>query len=229
MSAGDLGLAFGIGIAATASPCALPLYPGYLAFLVSGARDAGGRPDPLARWLGFFVLAGVLVAMITLGYAIAGVAVSLGRVLAFVTPVADIVVIFLGLLLLSGRNPFARLPSFRVPVSRGGSGVSAFVYGLMYGPIALPCSGPFLVSIFTLSLGSGGRASALLSFLVFGLGFGLPLLALSLLAQSRQASFVRFIARRYRWVSAVGGVLLVAVGAYDLAVNIPNARLYLGF
>ncbi|GAC1328204.1 MAG: cytochrome c biogenesis CcdA family protein [Candidatus Dormibacteria bacterium] len=227
MIAGDLGLAFGIGLAATVSPCSLPLYPGYLAFL-STRGGLPGQRDPYARWLGFFVLGGVLVAMIALGLLIAALAVSLGKVLAFITPAADLVVITLGLLLLAGRNPFSRLPTLRVPAARGGSAVSAFIYGLMYGPIALPCSGPFLVSIFSLSLSTSGTLSGLVSFLVFGLGFGLPLLLLSLLAQTRQAKVVRFIARRYRPVSMVGGALLVLVGAYDLYVNLPNARLYLG-
>ncbi|MBL0348314.1 MAG: hypothetical protein IPP54_24285 [Anaerolineales bacterium] len=53
--------------------------------------------------------------------------------------------------------------------------VNAFVYGLLYGPIALPCSGPLVVSIFALSLTVVDALGKLNVFLWFGMGFGIPL------------------------------------------------------
>ena len=47
-----------IGLLSTATPCVLPLYPGYLAYLAGGQEQlqrSRGR-----YFLGFFVLAGVL-------------------------------------------------------------------------------------------------------------------------------------------------------------------------
>ena len=51
---------------ATISPCILPLYPGYLAYL-SGSQQNSGSSTYGRYFLGFFVLAGVLTMMLALG------------------------------------------------------------------------------------------------------------------------------------------------------------------
>lgn len=168
----------GLGLLASASPCILPLYPGYLAYL-SGAYD---RKSGKARYfLGFFVLFGVLAMMLSLGLLIALLSVSIGRALSLVIPLADLFLFTLGFLLLLDKNPFKALPQIQVPALRSPF-LNAFLYGLLYGPIALPCSGPLVVGIFAVSLTATEAISKLAIFWWFGLGFGLPLLALSLLS-----------------------------------------------
>ena len=221
----ELVPAFGIGLLATLSPCALPLYPGFLAYLAAGGA---GRATGSARWLGLFVLAGVLTMMLALGALIAALSLAIGQVLVFVTPIADLFVIALGTALLLGRNPFARLPMLAGGAAGGSPARSAYVYGLMYGPIALPCSGALLVSIFTLSLTAASFAEKMLFFLAFGLGFGVPLLAISLVAEGRQRALLRLCTQHYALVSRIAGIILIAVGAFDLAANLPYVRLYLG-
>ena len=97
--------------------------------------------------------------------------------------------------------------------------MNAFVYGLLYGPIALPCSGPLVVGIFIYSLTAGEVFSQLSVFLWFGLGFGLPLLALSFLSGAAQRGITRLFARHARLINVVGGLLLVGIAVYDLRLN----------
>jgi cytochrome c-type biogenesis protein len=205
-----------IGLLATGSPCVFPLYPGFLAYL-SGGQEAlkSGKGRYL---LGFFVLAGVLVMMLALGGLIALLSISVGSALRVVIPVADLLIIGLGVALLLNLNPFKSLPQIKVPVLSHPF-VNAFIYGLLYGPIALPCSGPLVVSIFALSLTAEDVLAKLSVFLWFGLGFGLPLLLLSFLAGASQRWITRQFARHSRLVNTVGGLLLVGVGIYDLSVN----------
>ncbi len=165
--------------------------------------------------------------MVVLGALMAALSIAIGRVLAVVTPLADLAVLGLGVLLLAGRNPFTRLPALSVRGGPSHPALAAYVYGLLYGPIALPCSGALLVSAFTLSLSLADYAGRLLFFAVFGLGFGLPLLGLSLLAEGRQRALVRVFARHDRVVTRLAGAVLVAVGAWDLSANLPFALLYL--
>jgi len=204
-----------LGLLASFSPCILPLYPGYLAYL-SGAHEAS---QGVKRYfLGFFVLAGVLSMMLALGLLIAWLSISVGRALSIAIPLADLLIITLGILLLLDKNPFKALPQIQVPALRSPF-VNAFVYGLLYGPIALPCSGPLVVSIFAISLTAEEALSKLSIFLWFGLGFGLPLLAISFLSGVRQRSITRWLALHSRQVNVAGGVLLVGIGIYDLAAN----------
>jgi len=215
----ELATGFVIGVFATLSPCALPLYPGFLAYLAARRDDSGA--SRAARWLGLVVLAGVLTTMLVLGALMAALAVSTSSVLRIVTPLADVIVIALGIVLLLGRDPFAKLPVLGPAAVGGGMIRSAYVYGLLYGPIALPCAAPLLVALFGLSLSFDSFVGVLAFFMAFGLGFGLPLLAISLLAYAKQLSLVRFFARHHEVVSRVAGAVLVVVGAVDLANYLP--------
>ena len=223
---GELIPAFSLGLLATLSPCALPLYPGFLAYLAAGGA-AGTRPSRLARWLGLVVLAGVLTSMLALGALVVALGIALGAVLTVIAPLADLAVVGLGVALLLGANPFMRLPML-ASGDRGGPVRSAFVYGLLYGPITLPCSGALVVSIFSLSLALDSLTQRLVFFLVFGLGLGLPLLVLSFLAHSRSAALLRAFTDHERVVARVAGAMLVAVGVIDFVDKLPALRIYLG-
>jgi cytochrome c-type biogenesis protein len=167
----------------------------------------------------------VLSMMLALGGIIALLSISVGQALSIVIPLADLIIILLGVLLLLNINPFKTLPQVQVPVLSHPF-VNAFVYGLLYGPIALPCSGPLVVSIFALSLTAGEFFSKLNIFFWFGMGFGIPLLALSFLSGTAQRWITRQFAQRARLINIISGVLLVAVGIYDL---ISNLELILAF
>ena len=173
------------------------------------------------------MLAGVLTTMVAVGVVLVALAVPTSRLLAFITPLLDGLLVVLGLLLLAGRNPFERLPGVSVPVVSNPFG-RAYLYGLLLGPIALPCAGPFLVSLLGISLGVADALGRIGTFVLFGLGFGLPLVVLSLLAGVRAQAIVRWIVVRHRAIEIVAGLLLVAVAAADLADKWESIRITLG-
>ena len=211
-----------LGLLVTTSPCVLPLYPGFLAYL-SGQNELGG--GKYRYFLGFFVLAGVLTMMLALGGLIALMAVPIGGVLVYVVPLADILILIMGIMLLLDKNPFKSLPQIRVPVLRHPL-LNAYIYGFLYGPIALPCSGPFVVSIFVLSFTAGEALNNLWVFLWFGLGFGIPLLILSLLSGTFQRQLTILFARHSRIINIFGGLLLIGIAIYDLSVNWEMLKLF---
>ena len=163
--------------------------------------------------------------MLALGGLIAMLAVPTASVLAVIIPLADLLILALGVLLLLDRNPFKTLPQIQIPVLRRPF-LNAYVYGLLYGPIALPCSGPLVVSIFALSLTAGEAFSILWSFLWFGLGFGLPLFILSLLSGALQRQLTSLFARYSRAINVAGGLLLIGIAIYDLSKNWEMLRLF---
>jgi cytochrome c-type biogenesis protein len=216
---------FTLGLLATTSPCVLPLYPGFLAYLSGGVQN---KLSPRGRYfLGVFVLLGVLTMMLALGLIIALLSVSVGEALSVTIPLADAILILFGILLLLNINPFKGLPQLQVPVLSHPF-VNAFIYGLFYGPIALPCSGPLVVSIFAISLTVGEAFSKLGIFFWFGLGFGVPLLVLSLLSGAWQRQLTRLFATHARAINLIGGVILIGVGIYDLIQNWDLLRAYWG-
>lgn len=221
----SLWLAFTLGVGSAASPCLLPLYPSFLAYLSANTGALDGRRA--SGLLGLIILAGVLTTMLVVAVVLVVVAVPIGAVLGYLIPLVDGLLIVLGLLLLSGRNPFERLPGASVPIVADPYR-QAYLYGLMLGPLALPCAGAFALSLIAVSVGLVDALPRILTFLAFGLGFGLPLVLLSLLAGARRQQIVRAITRHHRVIEIVGGGLLVAVGLWDLATNFDSILLTFG-
>lgn len=206
--------AFVLGNAAIlGNVCLLPLYPGLFALLAAKA-DTDERS---VRWMGVWVLAGVLAAMTV----VAGVLYAVNRVFAdvvpFILPIAYGGVIVLGVLMLLGRNPLERFGTGQVPLVSSARG-SAFVYGLALGPMTLPCTGPVILSAFLLGgvSGTGALVDGVAYFLFFGLGFGWPMVLLPLLAGTRQQAFTRWMTRNHTVVTRVSGVVLVLVALWAL-------------
>ncbi len=220
-----LWLAFTLGLASAASPCLLPLYPSFLAYLTANTRALEGRRA--SGFLGLIILGGVLTTMLAVAVILVVVAVPIGAVLGYLIPLVDGLLILLGILLLAGRNPFERLPGATVPIVANPYG-QAYLYGLMLGPLALPCAGAFALSLIAFSVGLADALPRILTFLAFGLGFGLPLVLLSLLAGARRQAVVRVITRHHRTIEIVGGVLLISVGLWDLGMNWDNILLTFG-
>lgn len=220
----DLG-PFGVGVLSAASPCLLPLYPGFIAYLGANSRALEGRRA--TGLLGLIVLAGVLTTMLVVAIVLVAIAAPMGRLLALVTPAVDGLLVLLGLLLLAGRNPFERLPGARVPIVANPY-AQAYVYGVMLGPIALPCAGPFLVGLLGISLGVADAIGRIGTFVAFGLGFGLPLVLLSLLAGVRARAVVHWIVARHRAIEIAAGLLLIVVAVVDLVDKWPDVSATLG-
>ena len=209
----ELLTAFTLGNAAIlTNVCMLPLYPGLIAFL------AGTAGSQRSRWttglLGAVVLAGILSMMIVIGLVLHVTQAFFGDIFTLLLPLIYIVVILLGVLLLIGRSPFARLQTAQAPMLRNPY-ITAYVYGLLFGPMTLPCTGPIIVTAFATGAGDAGALlDGIVYFLAFGLGFGWPLVLLPLLALPVQRRFVSWLTRNHLLLNRVSGILLISVGIF---------------
>lgn len=210
---------FGAGSAAILNTaCLLPLYPGLIAFLAGNAKDERYRRR--TGWMGLLVLAGVLSMMVIVALLVHLLHRSFDQVFPVLLPLVYGLVIGFGVLMLADRSPFTRLATVQAPVTRNPF-ATAFVYGLLIGPIALPCIGPFLTASFALGArDAGSLAGSMAYFLGFGLGFGWPLLILPLIALPAQRRLVGRVARHHRLLNRVSGVLLVAIGLFGIATEL---------
>lgn len=211
----ELLRAFSLGNAAIlTNACLLPLYPGLIAFLAGSVDDEQQRVK--TGWLGLLVLAGILTTMLLVGWILYLLNLSFDHVLRFLLPAIYVVVIVFGVLMLLDRNPFARLAIAQAPTFRNRY-LTAYVYGLLFGPMTLPCTGPIILSVFVLGAGNARElASGLLFFLAFGIGFGWPLAVLPFIALPLQRRFVRMLAHNHLMFARISGVLLIAIGAFGI-------------
>lgn len=201
--------------------CVLPLYPGLVAFLAGSAgNDRARRGGAL---IGAVVLAGVLSMMLGLGLVLYLLRQSFSAALPWLLPLIYGVVIALGVAMLLGRNPFARMATTQAPILRSPF-ATGYLYGLLLGPMTLPCTGPVIISAFVLGAGSAGAlADSMLYFLAFGVGFGWPLVLLPLIAAPVQRHATRWLAGHHRLVGRLAGLVMLAIGLFGVWVDIlPN-------
>jgi cytochrome c-type biogenesis protein len=204
-------LAFAAGVVSFASPCVLPLVPGYLSF-VTGTRATEGpeRRPPLVPML-LFIL-GFTVVFVLLG-AFAGTFVRLVRDEWF-QRVAGVLVALLGVLMIgyAVRRGSPGLYAERRPLLeriRPGA-VGAFPLGVAFAAGWTPCIGPVLGGILAIAAG-GGTGKGVVLLLAYSAGLGLPFLLIGLGVDRSMAAF-GWIRRRYRAIAGVSGALLVAAG-----------------
>jgi len=203
--------------------CILPLYPGLLAYMAANANNE--KSQKAMKWMGLLVLMGVLTMMILVGGFLFILQQSFSAVLPFLLPGIYGIVILLGLLMLSGCNPFNRLQMVQTPVLQNPY-IGAYVYGLLLGPMTLPCAGPVILSAFLLGTNSAADlADGLIYFLFFGLGFGWPLVLLPFLATSFQRQLIGWTTKNYKLLTRLSGVLLILIGVVGIYVELlPQLR-----
>jgi cytochrome c-type biogenesis protein len=203
-------LAFAAGVVSFASPCVLPLVPGYVSFVTGSRATEGEGRRPLVPIL-LFIL-GFTIVFTLLG-AFAGTFVPLFRGTWFQT-VAGLFVLLIGLLMLgyAFRMGSPTLYAERRPllerVRPGGAG--ALPLGIAFAAGWTPCIGPVLAGILAIAA-SGGSVKGAALLAVYSLGLGLPFLLVGLGAD-RLVRNLGWVKRHYRVIAGVSGAFLVAVG-----------------
>jgi cytochrome c-type biogenesis protein len=210
---------FGQGSAAILNTaCLLPLYPGLIAFLAGNANNQRSRRA--TGWLGLIVLLGILTMMVLVALAIHLFNQSFPQVLPVLLPLVYVLVITFGVMMLLDRNPFVRLATVQAPLLSNPY-ATAYVYGLLFGPMALPCIGPFLTASFALGArDASSLAGSMAYFVGFGFGFGWPLVVLPLIALPVQKRLVTWLAKNHQTLNRVSGILLIAVGVFGILTEL---------
>lgn len=208
-----LPVALVAGFVSFASPCVLPLVPGYLGYVggMTGADLAEVRGRRRGR-----LVAGV--AVFVAGFSLVFVALNLVfvQVGAALTPWLDIVMRVLGLVVIAmGLSFLGVLPWMqrerRLHLAPRTDLLGAGMLGVTFGLGWAPCIGPTLGAITILALPTGSPARGALLALVYCAGLGVPFLVLAL-AFRRSAAALHFLRTHRLAIMRIGGGLLVAVG-----------------
>ncbi|MGH3935232.1 MAG: cytochrome c biogenesis CcdA family protein [Pseudonocardiaceae bacterium] len=215
------GVAVLAGAVSFASPCVVPLVPGYLAYLTGlvgaeGGGAAGATTGGRGRVVGavaLFVL-GFSVVFTASVVTVLGVADRLALNELTLQRAGGVVTIAMGLVFV-GLVP-ALQRDIRVH-PRSGLGprhvLGAPLLGAAFGLGWTPCLGPTLVGVTALAVGTpgGGLARGMLLVTAYCIGLGAPFLLLALGAR-RAVRAVDWLRRHVRGVQLAGGAMLVVVG-----------------
>ena len=201
-------VAIAAGALSFASPCVLPLVPGYLGFV--GGVDRGGRQARGRVVLGaaLFVLGFSLVFVLTsVVFGAAGYFLIQWQDL--ITRIAGGVVILLGIVFVGGLGPLQQrlAPEWRPRVGLAGAPLLGAVFAVGW----TPCVGPMLGAIETLALSGGSLGTATVLAICYSIGLGLPFVLIAL-GFGWVTGAVGVLRRHIRAINLAGGGLLVVIG-----------------
>jgi cytochrome c-type biogenesis protein len=214
-TSGPLLLAAGVallaGMVSFASPCVVPLVPGYLAYLgaLVGADNENEKKARVLGAVGLFILGFTVVFAASVG-SIVWLADALTFNLDVLQRVGGVVIIALSLVfigLIPGLQRDIRI--HKVPrMGLAGAPLLGAIFGLGW----TPCIGPTLSGVLVVAASTGGTAArGFFLVLVYCLGLGVPFLLIALGARwtVRANGWLR---RHARAIQLTGGGLLFVVG-----------------
>jgi cytochrome c-type biogenesis protein len=200
-------LALLAGLVSFASPCVLPLVPGYLGIL-GGSTD--GRPRVArAVWGAVLFVLGFSVVFVAFGIAFGAAGLALKPWLDLVTRIMGAIIIVLGLVFVGFFGLFQRTAKINLAPRVGLAG--APLLGIVFGLGWTPCIGPTLAAIFSLSLDAATPERGALLGVAYCIGLGLPFVLLAAGLQWATSS-VAFLRRHIRAINIAGGILLILIG-----------------
>ncbi|MGW4099886.1 cytochrome c biogenesis CcdA family protein [Mycobacterium sp. NPDC004974] len=228
-AAGPVLLALGIsvlaGLVSFASPCVVPLVPGYLSYL---AAVVGVQEDPAATGAGVTKqatraarlrvagAAGLFVAGFTVVFLLGAVAV-LGMTTTLIVNqvllqrIGGVVTIVMGLVFVGFIPALQRQARFapRQWSTMAGAPLLGAVFALGW----TPCLGPTLTGVIAVASATDGAtvARGVVLVLAYCFGLGIPFVLLAL-GSARAVTGLGWLRRHTRTIQIFGGVLLILVG-----------------
>jgi len=205
----SLAFIFTAGALALFSPCGFPMLPGYISYYMGVKASlektvAGGVACTL----------GLLTVFSAIGVVVSTLGSLISRYIPLLELVAGLLVILMGVSMIFE----IRFPTFftisRAPRQRGIIGV--FLYGVLYGLATLGCSAPIFFSMLFYAFASGGPLYGIVTFVVYAIGMGLPIVITTILVAGAKKFMLERMVKMIPWFQKASGIILIIIGAYLL-------------
>lgn len=217
-----MGLAALAGVVSFASPCVVPLVPGYLSYLAavvgvddgtagSGAVAVKGARLRVAGAAALFV-AGFTVVFLLGTVAVLGMTTTLITNQLLLQRIGGVITILMGLVFI-GLVPVLQRDTRFTPrriSTVGGAPLLGAVFALGW----TPCLGPTLTGVIAVASATEGSnvARGVVLVIAYCLGLGIPFVLLAF-GSARAVAGLGWLRRNTRTIQILGGVLMILVGA----------------
>jgi cytochrome c-type biogenesis protein len=208
-------VALAAGFVSFASPCVLPLVPGFLGYVtgLSGVSLEQRSRGRLMLGAMLFVL-GFSVVFIVVAVTVSTAGTLLVEHQSLLMRLGGVLVILMALVFL-GSERLGALSTWRPGWKPAAGLAGAPLLGMVFGLGWAPCTGPTFGAIIALSTALSGDQDVIARGIglaaAYSLGLGLPFLLIAG-GYSRAGRASRWLREHYRGIQITGGVLLLVVG-----------------
>ena len=205
-----LPVAIAAGFVAFASPCVLPLVPGYLGY-IGGFSGSSNTTRPTVRLVVGVVLfiLGFSAVFISFSIVFASLGAALISWVDVILRVAGLLLILMGFVFI-GQVSFLQRTT-KLPLGSANGFLGAPILGVVFGLGWAPCIGPTLIAVNTLAFSVGDIPRATALAIAYCLGLGIPFLLIAL-GLGWVTGAVAWLKRNIRAINIAGGVILMAIG-----------------
>ena len=197
-------LAFGGGLAASLTPCVLPLVPLYLSYI--GATEIASRADSIKKSFLFCLGSAMIFSLMGLFASFASFIMIEFR--GYVHVVIGIFILIMSLTVLEIIK--LPLPQFIKNVPLGGP----LIVGIAFALVSSPCASPILFAVLALSSASGSLISGSLIMIAYSFGYtGIIFLTSAFAGFAKQLDFFK---KHSKVISIVSSVILALLGIFYL-------------
>lgn len=215
VTAGALPVAFAVallaGLVSFASPCVLPLVPGFLGY-VTGLGDVALAQRARSRMVlgALLFVAGFSTVFIATTAFLASIGAALVEHRTLLMRLGGVLVILMALVFIGAGSQRELRLHFKPAAGLAGAPVLGAIFGIGWAP----CTGPTLGAVMLLATTTGDQQAVTRGVILaaaYCLGLGVPFLLIA-------AGFQRFgrisaaLRRHQRGIQLLGGALLLAVG-----------------
>jgi cytochrome c-type biogenesis protein len=213
----SLWVAFAGGFISFASPCVLPLMPGYIGYITGVSAEEAekfSRRTYLAHVMVHTLIFGLgfTTIFVTFGLTATSIGGFLSRHALLFQRVAGLLIILFGLQM-TGLLKVAWLYRERrfTVKERDASVTRSFILGMAFGFGWTPCIGPVLGAVLTMAASQEQILSGGILLLAYSLGMGIPFL-LTAAALALSLSFADRTGRFLHYVHVGAGVIMLVMG-----------------
>ncbi|MGY9074104.1 MAG: cytochrome c biogenesis CcdA family protein [Acidimicrobiales bacterium] len=210
-----LGLAFAAGLVATINPCGFAMLPAYLSYFLGLEGQQGDTKASPGRALavGGVVSLGFLVVFGLTGVLINAGLTQLTDALPYLAIVIGVGLFGLGIAMMRGFELTVALPKMQK-----GTGSrqwrSVFLFGVSYATASLSCTLPVFLVVVVSSLSTTSFVGGVATFLAYGLGMSLVLIALTVTLGAARGGLLRRLRVAMQYVNRASAAMLILAGVY---------------
>ena len=214
--------ALAAGMASAVNPCGFAMLPAYLGLYLG---DDGGREKAVQpiKHFGRAILVGLTVtAGFVILFGLAGAVIGLGAnfigdLLQWLGLTIGIGLSLVGAWMVGGGKLYTGVAARAASQMGSPAQVSMkgyFIFGISYGTASLSCTLPIFLAVVGISVAGRGASSVLGDFVLFALGMGLVIMALTLGVAFFKTAMIGALRKALPYIQPLGAWLMVIAGTY---------------